>query len=358
VNEQRPHEIGRGGASRREFVVRGAAASGAAGITAFLAACGGGSPAAPGKAGAAGGSPAAGLGAKKDQTYYWVTANLGDPFYQDGIAGMKKFGDLFGVKVQIVGPQKNDVAGMTQALQETLAKPDVAGIFSYYYADFNAAKSLYEEAAKKQIPVVNGAGDWGPPRLSFVGVRDQDAPSAAVDLIGDALGGKGKVGYIGNTGTNIVREEKFFEQFLKERFSGIQFVGNAAHDGSADDALKQYRAFVQRNRDVNAMFFGDGLGPSIADALVQANPNVKLVLRGFGQNGLKAIQAGKVLGTVDRNPYDEELWGFMPLYFAVNGNYRAPDSMIVPTITVTKDNVDGFIKDPYHNVGVDYSSRA
>jgi ABC-type sugar transport system substrate-binding protein len=106
------------------------------------------------------------------------------------------------------------------------------------------------------------------------------------------------------------------------------------------------------------MFFGDGLGPSIADALVEANPNVKLVLRGFGQNGLKAIEGGKVLGTVDRNPFDEEFWGFMPLYFAVNGNYRAPDTMIVPTITVTKENVAGFIKDPYHNVGVDYSVRA
>lgn len=325
--------------SRRSLVLGGTASAAAA---ALLAGC----STDKNVAAAATGGP---LGAAKNQKFYWVTANLSDPFYKDGIAGMKEFAKLFGVQVEVVGPQANDIAAMTKAFEETLAKPDVKGIFSYYYGDFAAAKPLYEQAAKQGIPVVNGAGDWGPPRLAFCGVRDQDAPSAAVDVIGKALGGQGKVGYIGNTGDNIIREEKFFEQLLAQRFPNMQFAGHATHNGSATDALAQYQNFVGAHKDLSAMFFGDGLGPSIVQGLVDAAPNVKIVLRGFGKNGLQAIKDGKVLATVDRSTFDEEFWGFMPLYFAVNGGYRGPDTMLVPIITVTKDNIDAFLTDPYRS---------
>lgn len=338
------------GRSRRQFMV--ASAAGAGGLAAFLSACGSGGS---GAASASKGTPA--LGTKKDQKYYWVTANLSDPFYQDGINGMKQFGKLFGVDTAVVGPQKADVAGMTQAFEETIQKPDCSGVLSYYYADFKAAKPLYEEAAQKNIPIVNASGDWGPPRLSFVGVHDQDAPAAALALI-DSKVGSGKVGYIGNSGANVLREEKWYERLIAQSYPKLQFAGHAIHDGSADDALKQYRSFIESHQDVQVMFFGDGLGPSIVNGLIDAAPNVKLVLRGFGKNGLQAIQQGKVLGTVDRMPYDEEFWGFVALYFAVNGNLRAPDSMLIDTITVSKDNVAKFMRHPYQNIDANYSARA
>jgi ABC-type sugar transport system substrate-binding protein len=338
------------GTNRRRFLA-GAAVAG----TGLLAACGGGDEAKSADAGGTeGGSPARAGRDTKDQKYYWITANLADPFYKDGIAGMEAFADEFGVQVEVVGPQKNDVAGMTKAFEEVLAKPDVSGIFSYYYADFKSAKPLYEQAAAKGIPVVNGAGDWGPPRLTFCGVSDEDAPSAAVDLIGEALGGQGRVGFIGNTGVNLIREEKFFGQFVKERFPNMEYVGNATHDGSAEDALRQYQAYVGKNKDLAVVFFGDGLGPGITEGLLQSSGDTKLVLRGFGENGLKAIKDGRVIGAVDRSTYDEEFWGFQPLYWAINGNYRGPDTIKVPTITITKENVDAFSRDSHKNTSTKY----
>jgi ABC-type sugar transport system substrate-binding protein len=282
----------------------------------------------------------------KGKTLYWITANLADPFYIDGIAGMKAFSAMFGVKAKIVGPQDSNVAKMAKTFQSTLVQPDCAGIFSYFYADFNAAKSLYEDAAKKGIPIVNGAGDWGPPRASFVGVRDEDAPTVAARYIGKVLKGTGSVGHIGNTGVNIVREEKFFRSVLKKEFPKIKYAGNATHDGSASDALKQSQAFLTKNPTLSALWFGDGLGPSIADPLAAAARKTQVYLRGFGANGLKAIAAGKVAATFDRNPFDEEFYGFQMLYWWLAG-YRVPDTVVVPTITVDKTNVAAFQKAPY-----------
>lgn len=302
-------------------------------------------------------SPAAALAAsesslalptlKGKQKFVWVTANIGDPFYKDGIAGMKAFSSVFGVPTTIVGPQDNDIAGMTKTFATVVADRSTTGIFSYFYGGFDAVKGLYLQAQKKGIPIVNGAGDWGGPRSSFVGVKDEDSGNAAVNYIGKYLGGKGTVGFIGNTGVNLVREEKFFAQYLKERFPDIKYVGNATHDGSAADALKQFQAYKQKNPSMDIVYFGDGLGPSIADALASAGGSTKLILRGFGASGLAAIKAGKVIAAIDRSPWDEEFYGFQYLFWTKVGR-RVPDYAGVPTFVIDKTNITKFAKAPYN----------
>ena len=64
--------------------------------------------------------------------YYWITENIGDPFYKLGLAGMNAAAKLFGFKAQIEGPSNVSTAEMTTAFQEILAKPGTAGILSYF----------------------------------------------------------------------------------------------------------------------------------------------------------------------------------------------------------------------------------
>jgi ABC-type sugar transport system substrate-binding protein len=278
------------------------------------------------------------------QRFVWVAGNIADPFYRDGIRGMKAFSRIFGVPVRMVGPQKNDIAAMAKTFSTVVVDPKTTGIFSYFYGGFDAVKTLYEDAETKNIPIVNGAGDWGPPRISFVGVRDQDAPSAAVDYIAKSLN-EGKVGFIGNTGVNLIREEKFFRQFVKERLKNVDYVGNATHDGSASDALKQFQAYKQKNPDLSVVFFGDGLGPSIADPLAAAAGDTKLILRGFGANGQAALKKGKILALIDRSPFDEEFYGFQMLYWWKLGQ-RVPDTVVVPTFVIDSAKIAAFSRNP------------
>jgi ABC-type sugar transport system substrate-binding protein len=303
-------------------------------------------------------SPAAALAAQESrealprlagkQKFVWVTANIGDPFYKDGIAGMKEFTRIFGVPATIVGPVTNDIAGMTKTFAAVVADRSTTGIFSYFYGGFDAVKGLYLQAQKKGIPIVNGAGDWGGPRASFVGVKDEDSGNAAVNYIGKYLGGKGTVGFIGNTGVNLVREEKFYAQYWKDRFPNVKYVGNATHDGSAADALKQFQAYKQKNPSMDVCYFGDGLGPSIADALVSAAGTTKMVLRGFGASGIASVKAGKTLALIDRSPWDEEFYGFQYLFWTKMGR-RVPDYAGVPTFVIDKTNIAKFSKAPYNH---------
>lgn len=259
---------------------------------------------------------------------------------------MKQFGADYGVQTAIVGPASSNLAGMVAAFQETLAKPDCSGIFSYFYFDFHSAASLYQKAAQQGIPIVNGASDWGGPRLAWCGLVEDSVGAQAAEFLAKTQGIEGKYGFIGNNGVNLLRDAKIFAAACKQ-YPHVQYVGNAIHNGSAQDALKQYSNFVTAHPDVNVMFFGDGLGPSIVSGLLAAAPNVKLLLRGFGKNGLAASKAGKILGTLDRSTFAEEYWGFIPLYHAVNGGWRAPDGIQLPLIFVTKSNVDQFMAAPY-----------
>ena len=286
------------------------------------------------------------LSEPKDQKYVWVTANISDPFYLDGIAGMEEFGRLYGVETEIVGPATSDIAGMTQALETTIADPDTTGIFSYYYGDFAGAETLYQEAAEKGIPIVNGAGDWGEPRTMAILAPDVDTNQAALEIFAENLPEGTQLAFIGNNGANLLRQAEDFAVRVEE-FPQFEYLGNIIHDGSQADALAQYESFLAANADLGALFFGDGLGAGIADALVDASPDVTIILRGFGEVGLEAIQRGDVLAAVDRSTFDEEFWGFMGLYFWVNGSRRTPDIMNLETIRLTADNIEAFIADPY-----------
>ena len=135
-------------------------------------------------------------------------------------------------------------------------------------------------------------------------------------------------------------------QYIKERFPNINYVGNATHDGSAADALKQFTAYKQKYPDMNLCVFGDGLGPSIADALASAAGSTKMILRGFGASGLASVKAGKTLALIDRSPWDEEFYGFQYLFWYKMGR-RVPDYAAVPTFVVDKSNIAKFSKAPY-----------
>jgi ABC-type sugar transport system substrate-binding protein len=283
---------------------------------------------------------------KGKQRFVWVAGNIGDPFYQDGLHGMRTFSQYFGVPCSFVGPQKNDIAAMVKTFQATVADPRTTAIFSYFYGGFDAVKPLYEQAAKKGLPIVNSPSDWGGPRVAFLGIRDEDAPRVCADYINTLLNGKGKVGHIGNTGINIVREEKIFRDLFKTKYKSLTYVGNATHNGSAADAIKQFQAFKTAHSDLDVVFFGDGLGPSIAEPLAAAAGKTKLILRGFGANGIKGVQEGKIQALIDRNPWDEEFYGFQLLYWWKAGR-RVPDTTIISTFIVDKSNVDTFAKDPY-----------
>ena len=83
---------------------------------------------------------------------------------------------------------------------------------------------------------------------------------------------------------------------------------------------------------------------SAAGPLAKVNPPIRS--REDVEYLWQAVQDGKILALIDRNPWDEEFYGFQLLYWYKVGR-RVPDTTIISTFTVDKSNVDKFAKDPY-----------
>ncbi|HTW97537.1 MAG TPA: substrate-binding domain-containing protein [Acidimicrobiales bacterium] len=289
----------------------------------------------------------------RDMVWFSAT-NIADPYYEFGVGGMKAAAALFGLKSQLVGPPTVDYAAQVQSFTTLLADPSTLGILSSFQ-DPAAAAPLYKEAYTKGIPICDvGGGSWGMPRLSIAYYTVSATPDAVAPMIIDALGPKGgKVGYISNLlNADLRAEEAIFERLMKAQ-KNITWVGFTNHNGTASDALAKYTSFCVANRP-DAMWFGDGLGPSIVTGLLNAAPGVKLALRGWGASGLQAIEAGKAIGTADRSEFEEEFWPTVALYMAAVHHYNAPFEFELNVYSVTTATVKQFIATQDHWLATSY----
>jgi hypothetical protein len=331
--------------SRRAFVVASASAlGGAAGFAALgpmsstaLAATAADLPGVP--------HPKLSL---SQQTYYWAADNVSSAYFVPGINAMKILGSLFGVKTEFIGPTiAGNVGQETANWQALIAKPDTAGIDSYFAESASAAATVYASAHAKGIAVAQAAGDWASPTITTVFWAPMAVAEAAASVINSALGGKGTVGAIGNlSGSAVNMDVIYFAEILKTKYPGLKFVGKTSYDGTPAGAVSQYGAFVNAHTP-DCMWYADGSGSSIVAGLLSASPHKpKLMLRGYASAAFEAVKSGQAIGTADRNVYEEEFWAFTSLMMQVNLDTGAPSQIDLVIHTVTKDNVAAYIKSP------------
>jgi hypothetical protein len=155
------------------------------------------------------------------------------------------------------------------------------------------------------------------------------------------------VGFIGNNGSNLIAQEQIFAKVLKTEYRGLKYAGHVLYGGAIPDAVSQVQAFIGANSGLDLLFWADGSGNAVAQELVQIGGKIKWLIGGFGKPGLAALKRyPQVVGLIDRNPFDEEFYGFQPLFWWTAG-YRVPDTILVSTYVIDKATVAKYIKDPY-----------
>jgi len=89
----------------------------------------------------------------------------------------------------------------------------------------------------------------------------------------------------------------------------------------------------------------------VANELVQIGGKVKWLIGGFGKPGgsRRWQKYPQVVGCIDRNPFDEEFYGFQPLFWWTAG-YRVRTDL-VPTFVIDKTTVAKFAKNPVPALG-------
>jgi ribose transport system substrate-binding protein len=279
------------------------------------------------------------------KTFYWLAANISNPFYVPGLAGWEAAAKELGVKVQFVGPIEPNLAEQTATLEQLIASPDTAGIL-FYAMDFNAVEPLVEEAVAKGIAFEMANTDSPiKARNGFIGTDHAQMGQSAAAYAAKVLDCKGSVGSIGNNSVVVPLRMKSFGDTIKALCPDITVYEPSEYDGSALSAVSTVDAYIVAHPDLSLLWFADGaacqtIGPW--KEKIQAGTKTLFLGSDMPPAALDAVKDGTWVGSMGQDTFAEEYWGLQMLVAKALGK-SIPDTIFVGALIVTKDNVDKFI---------------
>jgi ribose transport system substrate-binding protein len=279
-----------------------AACSSSTGGTAAPAASAGGEASA-----SAAGSPAASQGGAAGAYIPIVSKGFQHQFWQAVKKGAEEKAQGLGVTVNFEGPEnESQVDKQLEMLQAELDKNPKAICFAAL--DSKAAAPLLDQYKAKNIPVVafDSGVDSDIP-VTTVATDNSKAAGEAADRLGEAIGGKGKVGLIVHdqtSRTGIDRRDGFVNE-MKAKYPDVEIVGPQYGGGDQLKSTDLAKAMIQANPDLKG-FFGSNEGSAIGvvNAVKELNMSGKLAVVGYdsGKAQIDAINSGLMLGAITQNP--------------------------------------------------------
>ena len=184
----------------------------------------------------------------------------------------------------------------------------------------------------------------------YVGIVTDDLAAmgiTAADLLADALGGQGQVGYIFHDAAYYVtnQRDQAFKAWIEINYPGIEIV---AEQGLADPAAAEEiaSAMLTRNPDLDGIYAPWSAGPAdgvLAALRAAGASDVAVVTMDLDTNvSLDMVEGGNVVGIAADEAYN------LGRTMAIEGAYGllgkpAPAFAVVPAIGVTADNIiDGY----------------
>ena len=182
--------------------------------------------------------------------------------------------------------------------------------------------------------------------VDYVGLVTDDLAAmgiAAADLLADALGGEGEVGFIFHDAPYYVtnQRDQAFKAWIEGNYPGMEIV---ASQGLADPAAAEEIAstLLTRYPDLDGIYAPWSAGPAdgvLAALRAAGASDVAVVTLDLDTNvSLDLVEGGNVVGIAADEAYD------LGRTMAVEGAYGllgkpAPAFVVVPAIAVTADNI-------------------
>lgn len=281
-----------------------------------------------------------------DQSYVWVAANIGDPFYTDELKAWAAAVKDLGVKpTTITGPVTQDVPAQIAVVEQAMANPTTAGILMGAAIDYKATDTVMTKARAQGIPTLygNGQGEDSGARDGFVGTDNVALGRKAAELAKAALNGKGKVGITAITAAlNIQQRITGFQDDLKVIAPDIQVVAVVNEDGSAKSQVDAAANLLQAHPDLNLVYNTDDSG-SLFIAQVLKDQGLAGKVQVIGTNAaadqLPTLKDGEVYANVTQDLYAEEWISLHFLFWLHNKMTTVPDTCYGAAVVVNKDSL-------------------
>jgi ribose transport system substrate-binding protein len=280
------------------------------------------------------------------QSYVWIAANIGDPFYTDELKAWAAAVKDLGVKpTTISGPVTQDVPAQIAVVEQAIANPTTAGILMGAAIDYKATDTVLEKARTAGIPVVygNGQGEDSAARDAFVGTDNMALGIKAGELAKQALNGKGRVGITAITqALNIQQRIEGFTNYLKANAPDIKVIATVNEDGSAKSQSDAAATLLQAHPDVSLIYNTDDSGSLfIAQALKDQGltGRVQVIGTNAAADQLPTLRDGEVYANVTQDLYAEEWISLHFLFWLHNKMTTVPDTCYGAALVVNKDRL-------------------
>jgi ribose transport system substrate-binding protein len=245
------------------------------------------------------GSIKLGAVAKAFENEYWRTLKEGYEVFQDKLQANGN-----DVTIDVTSAQgEGDEQGQLSIVKDMINK-NYDGLLLSPISDGNLVPGV-EDAAKKNIPVVNVNDGLIANANVFVGPKAIQNGELAAEWISNKLGGEGQVAIvIGMPKAFAARQRTAgFEQYIAANASGIEIVAKQNADWDRSKAKDLADTWIKKYPDLKAIFCNnDTMALGVVEAVKSSGKDILVVgVDGIGE-AYDSIRKGELDATIDSFP--------------------------------------------------------
>ena len=267
------------------------------------------------------------------------------PVVQQYIAGFLTKADELGYPAEVFSGETVDPAEQATYCEAAINK-GCKGMIIYWLDE--SSNALIKKAADAGIPVVSAHTklDQEIPGLSAWVACDPAVYGAdAAKLIGDTIGGKGKVAVTQGSFTSAVENMAVegFTNYMNENYPDIEVLPAEEESYEQAAAIAKAESILQANSDLSAAFSVTGSGAAVWAKAVEntGRTEVQIVGLDYIEQNLDLIRDGKILGVVAQPCFEEHVMCVELLDKLLRGE-EVEYANVIPAPVVTKENVDEY----------------
>lgn len=252
---------------------------------------------------------------KRPDVYVQVSMLGNLEYFFDHRLGMKKAGELLGVKTEYRGPSDWDMGAMVNQLELAIAaKP--GGIVVVGFDD--SLTPVVDKAVAAGIPVVTVDADLPKSkRIAFVGTGNFNAGYQGGSKLAELVGQTGKVALLTKFGQSNLNERIDGYKAALAKYPKIEIVQVANTESDPAKATQIASLLIQRYDDlagIACVEAAGGAGAATAVREAKKVGKVKIVAMDRDNSVLKYIQDGVIQATVAQQTALMPIYATMILY--------------------------------------------
>ena len=248
---------------------------------------------------------------QKDEQYYFISANINIPYWQEAQAGLLDAAKTMGVKAEMDGPTTLSPKDELDSFQKAVALHPAGILVSVSNADL--FRDPINAAVAAGIPVI--AIDADSPdskRIMFIGTDNFKAGQESGKRMADILKGNGQIVIVTIPGQpNLDERVRGVNEALKKA-PGIKIVQTIDDKGDPRQAYDGISAMIQKKQKVDGVICLEASGGAgVADALHRVDMTGKVAIVSFDKDPetFSWIDRGGINATITQKPYVMAFYG-------------------------------------------------